>query len=551
MASSSQVDVLIVGAGPVGLFSALCLDRMGVTVRIVDKAAEQSPHSKAFGMQVRTQEILEQFGLLETFEEHMNRTGGYEFFSGTKPPWTLSLTADIREETCRDTLAIIPQNETERLFTEALSARGIHVHRGVALQKYHVDPSVVGTTDPAVVAVLDSGETVRCSYLVGADGGHSLVRKGLGLKLEGAEVPGYFALADGVVDTDMPIKTFNALFMKEGSCFVSSLTDGLTRVILHLPDGNDDQRANEYHGLTDESLTLDEVNDRMRRLIAPYTFTMTEPRWLVKAHFQERIADTYNRDDLRVFLAGDAGHVHSPAGGQGMNLGIQDAYALTWRIAAVLKRGGDATALLSSYTPERRSVAKGVLDFSGRLHRFFFGRGWMDWITRTVFLNAAYYLPFVRSRFANTGKGFMIQYPTDSVLIQPTLKDVPCTARPGFRAPNGAIHRSGSRILLHSLFQPGLFTVVTFLANPGPVGDATWPSSLHRGVFTQVVVVRASSVDKEDAYVDEGAVFPAYGVDGNAVVVVRPDGYVGMVARVGGGEMGWERVEGYFDALFQ
>ncbi|RSN14418.1 pentachlorophenol monooxygenase [Nonomuraea sp. WAC 01424] len=346
---TDRTDVLIVGAGPTGLTLAVELARRGIAHRVVERAAAPSPGSKGKGLQPRTQEIFDDLGIIDRvlpattlYPPIRVRIGRLPVYQGRmhKP-------AAATDEVPYPAVRMHPQWRTEAVLRERLAELGGTVEYGVELAGFEQDAQ-------GVTARLGAGARLRAGYLVAADGGRSTVRKALGVGFTG-ETREEQRMALGDVRVEgldrehihawvRPGKGMVALYPMAGTDtfqFMASLKPGAT------PD-----------------LTL----GGFRRILAERSMLrglrVTELLWSSLYRVNIRLADAYRSG--RVLLAGDAAHVHSPAGGQGLNTGVQDAYNLGWKLARVLT-GGPAS-LLDTYEEERRPVAALVLGLSTDLH---------------------------------------------------------------------------------------------------------------------------------------------------------------------------------------
>ncbi|KAI8593983.1 FAD binding domain-containing protein [Geranomyces variabilis] len=545
MTVPSEVAVVISGAGPVGLFAALILKKLGVSVRIIDKSPTPSTQSRALVLHVRTMEVLAQHGLLDTFKEAIHPIKSTSAFAGGAHIGTINMSSQGVEDTCTDGLSMIPQSTTERLLINALSDAGVTVERGVELAKLDSDETVQDPRERAVTVTLGTGEVVKCSHLIGADGGHSAVRKLMGLKMDGAPVPGVLGMVDGRVDCSVPIDSFTRFSSREGAVLMIPFSESQCRVIVSLDDNNTKGSPDDYHVLDESAANLlEKILEKTRQIIAPQTIDISNPTWTVKVTCQERMVSRYDRG--RVFLAGDAAHVHSPAGGQGLNLGLQDAHALAWRLVMILKHNGNPDALLPSYNEERRKIAADILAYSGRIHEYTFGAGLFREFLRRVSTYALTYIPFVRNRMLRELKGLSTVYPASSPLVRPKLPATPCSLQPGSRAPNGVVmNNTGnttSSVPLHSFFEPAHFTLLQFVVDGKPVDMPTVTAT------NNVMVLPAQAdITGQAAVKDGGSVFAAYAVSGNVVIVVRPDAYIGLVVEAAKAD---SQVSDYFAPLF-
>ncbi|HET6309023.1 MAG TPA: FAD-dependent monooxygenase [Rhodopila sp.] len=344
-----EPQVLIVGAGPVGLTMAGELARYGVSARIVDKAAQRTDKSKALVIWSRTLELLDRAGSSEAFVAAGHKVTGANIIAGGRAIGHISI----------DTVGspypyalIVPQSDTERLLETQGERFGVRVERSVELTGFVAD-------DDGVAATLrhDDGreETVRSAWLIGCDGAHSLVRHRLGLAFEGDTLQSDWFLADvhlrGLPFPDSDIATY---WHQDGALVFFPISPGRYRVIA------DRGRA---EGDAPETPTLDQVQAVLDRR-GPAGVVVSDPIWLSGFRINERKVRDYRSG--RVFLAGDAAHVHSPAGGQGMNTGMQDAINLAWKLAMVC-RGRCPERVLDSYSAERSEVGRQVLKAAGRL----------------------------------------------------------------------------------------------------------------------------------------------------------------------------------------
>jgi pentachlorophenol monooxygenase len=367
----SDTDVLIAGAGPIGLTAAIELTRHGVACRIVDPLLEPPQYAKAVGVQPRTLEVFEGMGVLRRIlDASTPMRGQIVYVNGAKVgELDVGVPADVPFG-----FILIPQYETERILAEELAWRGVAVERGVRLTGFQQDPFRVTAT----LTGATGDETVRARYLVGADGPHSIVRKTLGLTFEGAAFEEQYMLGDVEVDWSLPqgyaIRAMHQTFEKG-----VATTDDLL-VCIPLP-GRGRYRMSalvppELSGASEASPPADGIahgfeGGRKPDLshiqavldrLAPEPTTARNLRWSSVFRISHRIVDAYGHPVRggRVFIAGDAAHIHPPTGAQGMNTGIQDAHNLAWKLALAV-RGVAADGLLASYDAERRPVGEEVV----------------------------------------------------------------------------------------------------------------------------------------------------------------------------------------------
>ena len=334
-----MIDVIVVGAGPTGLMLAAELRLHGVHVVVLERDVEPTKVVRSLGLHVRSIEVMDQRGLLERFLElgkkHSLSAG---LLAGiTKPP-----PADL--DTAHGYILGIPQPLTDRLLADHAVQLGAEIRRG---------HEVVGLSqdDDGVHVDLADGVRLRARYVVGCDGGRSIVRKLLGVGFPG-DATAVETLVGEMKATASPdtVAAVVAEVRKTQLRFgLGPVGDGLYRVVV------------PADGIADDRLvppTLDDFR-RQLRATAGTDFGVHSPSWLSRFGDATRLADRYRID--RVLLAGDAAHVHPPAGGQGLNLGVQDAFNLGWKLAAEID-GWAPDGLVDSYETERRPVAMTVLN---------------------------------------------------------------------------------------------------------------------------------------------------------------------------------------------
>jgi 2-polyprenyl-6-methoxyphenol hydroxylase-like FAD-dependent oxidoreductase len=385
-------DVVVAGAGPTGLLLAGDLAAAGIDVTLVERRAEESNLTRAFAVHARTLELLDARGLAEQVVETGNPIDRLRVF-GRAAVNLSSLPSRF------PFVLITPQYSVERVLEERAVQAGVTISRGVSVRGLAQD------ADGVRVDCEDSaGERrqLRASYVVGTDGHRSAVRGALGLAFPGEAVVRSVVLAD-VRMSDPPAELLNFNANGHGFFFVVPFGDGWFRIIARDPDRE----------LSDDApVAMPEVVEMARRVVGT-DYGMHDPRWMSRFHSDERQVRHYRVG--RVFLAGDAAHVHSPAGGMGMNTGLQDSANLGWKLAAVLSDGADGR-ILDSYHDERHPVGKMVLRTSGGLIRAALLRPAPARAARDAAAGIAFRLPPVARRLALRISGLDIAYrpPTGS-----------------------------------------------------------------------------------------------------------------------------------------
>lgn len=344
--AAQDCEVLVVGAGPAGLMAATLLARSGVSVILVEKRGEATRESRAFAVQARTLELMRSLGLAKRFIANGVRADSVNIHVQGRFRGGLDFTRARADDTPFPFILMIPQSRTEAILAEDCAANGVTIARGNEVT------GIVEADDGVVATVRDADgaeRTIRAAYVVGGDGSRSIVRRAAGLGWTGDMFPQRFLLADCRVDWPLDHDRFR-VFMNGPLIGLFLPLDGenLSRVMAT------DMSGTAGFGSEDAStaapLDLAEMQRGLEAAIA-LPVTLSDPVWVTRYRAHHRHVDRYAKG--RCFVAGDAAHIHSPAGGQGMNTGLQDAANLAWKLAAVLRHGADP-ALLDSYDAERR-----------------------------------------------------------------------------------------------------------------------------------------------------------------------------------------------------
>lgn len=362
----ADVDVLVVGAGPVGLTAAAELRRHGVDCRIVDRLAAPEPYAKAIGVVPRTLEVWDSMGLVHgVLDAAVPHLAQLVFTDGKAAPRVeMTLPPEIPYP-----FAMLPQYATERLLAEHLARFGTEVERETELRSVETHPDEV----EAVLAHADGRtERLHARYVVGCDGAHSLVRKAAGLTFEGDALPEQYMIGDVELDWELPAgHSMRSVHLDANGVMDDMLVcipmPGVRRYWLStlLPSAQagdgDGSSAPDGIGLglgDGQGPDLGQIQAVLDRL-SPEVTTASTLRWSSTFRTGHRLVDRYRNG--RLFVAGDAAHINPPVGGQGLNTGVQDAYNLAWKLALTV-RGLATDDVLESYHTERHPVAREVLN---------------------------------------------------------------------------------------------------------------------------------------------------------------------------------------------
>jgi 2-polyprenyl-6-methoxyphenol hydroxylase-like FAD-dependent oxidoreductase len=339
--SHSMTDVLVVGAGPVGLTAAIVLTQRGHTVTVADSQAEGANTSRAAVVHSRTLELLEPYGVTPDLVARGVHTP--TFAIRDRDALLVAIPFDALPTPYPYTL-MISQADTEALLRKRLENLGGHVLRPATVTAVEQGPD-------GVLATFADGHQVRARYLIGADGVHSTIRDRAGIPFTGSTYAESFVLADVRLSGGVPADEVILYFSPAGLVVLAPLPDDRYRIVATVED------APTVPDIAFVQRLLDERGPQARPAV------VEEVLWGSRFRVHHRIADAFRSD--RILLAGDAAHVHSPAGGQGMNLGIEDAVAAGECLSRVLR--GESEAALDAYAAQRRQVADRVVKLADRL----------------------------------------------------------------------------------------------------------------------------------------------------------------------------------------
>jgi 2-polyprenyl-6-methoxyphenol hydroxylase-like FAD-dependent oxidoreductase len=495
-------DVLVVGAGPTGLTTALMAHDHGARVRIIERRPEEDRPSRAMVLHARTLEMLRPLGVTEDLLTRADLSPAAELHLGAR-----TVRVELAELALGDTafahLTLIRQMDVEDVLVKALTARGLSVERGTEL----VD--VVAQEDE-VVALLGPrrGERVRARFAVGCDGQASTVRTAAGIGWSGAPYREEVLLADVELDGDLAPGVLHAVPGREGLVFVFHLGERAPwRVLATRPA----RSPGTAYGQPGEPLDEGELEGLLA--MSGLGVTLRRVAWSARVPLQHRIADAFRAGN--VFLAGDAAHAHSPAAAQGMNSGIQDGVNLGWKLAFATRSEDPRPELLESYEHERRSVARLVLVMT---HAVFFAEASTNPVAgllraRLVPLAAPLAPRLLRQR-ALVAEGFRV---LSGLRVRHRSSPLSVSAaahgelHAGDRLPDARVTCEGETTELHALTaRPGVHVL---LARDAPVVGRT-------------LAGRWVSVHRLDR-------------PGRGATVVRPDGYAGLSSKAADeGEIG-------------
>jgi 2-polyprenyl-6-methoxyphenol hydroxylase-like FAD-dependent oxidoreductase len=519
-ASQSSPDVLISGAGPTGLMLAVLLAREGVPFRIFDRSESRAKESRALGVWPKSLELFQSVGLIDKVMEQGRAVHSASMYLNGRNLANISFSGIGRDDTPYPFIFMLAQSASEGILESALNEAGIKVEWRTTLESFEVDGSTVkgrlrhgdGTEEP-----------VSARYLVGCDGASSEVRKLLNLDFKGGTYDAEFMLADANVTWDLPSDRVQIFLGNRSIGMFFPMRGGeIARIITLNQNSASQDEASGGHLATVGPLTLGEIQRNFQDAVK-HDLTIQNPTWLTRYRVHHRSVERMQVGP--VFLAGDAAHIHSPAGGQGMNTGLQDAGNLAWKLSAVIKGKAPAT-ILATYNAERWPVGQKILNFSDRIFSVAISFGTFLSALRNfaILLMAKVVLAnnFGRRRMFNFASQLNIHY-HPNMAVESNLHSArdPHAAIAGRRAPDAPLAGGGS---LFDLLEGYKFTLLAMSKAPLPKDRQTnfeqrWRSTTRLGSDAEI-----HWIDSERSPL----AISRYQVENILISLVRPDGYIGF-----------------------
>ncbi|HEY2253763.1 MAG TPA: FAD-dependent monooxygenase [Planctomycetaceae bacterium] len=502
--SNADIPVLIVGAGPTGLVLALWLTRLGIAVRIIDKTAEPGTTSRALAVQARTLEFYRQLDIADAVVDGGVKIAGVNLWVKSAQAARVPLQKIGEGRTPFPFALVFPQDAHERLLIERLEALGIKVERRTELVRFEQDAAGVR----AVLKRPDSSEEIcQAGYLAGCDGASSTVRESLAIGFPGGTYAGLFYVAD--VEASGPATNYELhIDLDESDLLIvfPMKGDGCVRLV---------GSVREKPGKEDHEWTFADVGSRA---IEHLKLNVAKVNWFSTYRVHHRVANSFRKG--RAFLLGDAAHIHSPVGGQGMNTGIGDAVNLAWKLAAVL-RGTAAESLLDTYEPERIGFARRLVATTDRGFTLVTAQGRLARFVRTrlvpLILPPLFRVPGMRSFFFRTVSQTGIEYRHSPLSM----------------GAAGRVH-GGDRLpwVETASVAKGLNETGTHRDNFAPLTSLTWQVHIYGDPRPGVAEACAALRLPLHVFPWQPAMRRS-GLLRNALYLIRPDGYIALAAPTG------------------
>ncbi len=501
-----KTDVLIVGAGPTGLSLATQLVRYGVQFVIVERNEGVTPFSKAIGVQARTLEIYEQIDLARPAVEQGAVAGKIRLLAGGEMRAELDVSQIGEGLSAYPYMLLLEQSKNEQLLYDYLQRAGKGVIWETTLESFSQDSSLV-------TATVKSGDgpsrVIEAKYLVGCDGSKSLTRHTLGLKFEGSTVERMFFVADVAIDWKFSHDALHGCLSRDSLlAFFPLKGDKRYRIVGTFP---------EEFAKDEGDVLYEEIEARIKEE-AKVDLDIQDVFWFSTYKVHTRHVNKFSEG--RCFLAGDSAHIHTPAGGQGMNTGIQDGYNLAWKLALMLQGEAQET-LLDSYNEERLENAKNLTRSTDRMFQFLAGSEW--------------FLAFLRTSVLPSIAKYMLGLDSVKHVIFPTISQIGINYRHGSLSEHAGDEnysvKAGDRLpyflidgvsVYDRLRQPK-FHLLVFAGNSSGAGNSEAAGDGH-------ALERYGDWIDTHAIVLEPHISRIFDTSESFTVLLRPDNYIGFIA---------------------
>lgn len=505
------------------------LARHGARCRIIDKASGPAAESRAIGIVPRTMEVFDIMGVVETIARAAHRLRAAGVYTGG----TRIAHFDFGDLDTRYFVGVLPQSRTERLLTEHLASAGVAVERGVGFTDLSQDANgVVAHTRHAD----GREEVIQAEWLVGCDGAHSHVRKALNADFAGEQYEELFVLADVHLESRLSWDESYSFFHPSGQLLMFPMPDDVVRVVAILDERSRD-RVSAEPTLSEMQAFVDERGSGGVRL--------RDAIWTSRFRVARRMVRQFRHG--RVFLAGDAAHIHSPAGGQGMNTGIQDAHNLAWKLALVAA-GRSPETLLDSYHAEREPVARAVVQMTDRFTRLATLQHPLAQGARNLLLAGIAGIERIEHRLVEDIAELTIDYRGSPIVAEDWGGLIPGSRRAGpragARAPDVLLPADGATPAMRLYERLRIPSHVLLLyTGPEPISETR---NAIAAVVDDISARRGQQIATYEVPSGAADIERHYGTDAPWVYLIRPDGYIGFRGRPN-----LRQMSAYFQRVFR
>lgn len=517
-----NTDVLIVGAGPTGLMMACQLLRFGIPFRVVDSNTERAKESRAFAVQAKSMEIFQNLGLSDKFLAQSVQGRNLHFYVNGNSKFQINFEHLDRQDTPFPSIFILPQSETEQILIEHLEKNQIKIERKTELVSFIEKGNYI---EAEIKNPQGINEKITCRYIVGCDGAHSVVRHQLQIPFVGASYSQEFILADVSVDWPFP-KDFSVFMSQQGFLVYIPLNteNNLSRFVIAGMDDNDHGIKNPTSQVQispKEPPSLQAIEDFLKSIVKKEVH-LSNSVWISRFYLHHRAVKQYLKGNA--FLAGDAAHIHSPVGGQGMNTGLQDAANLAWKLALKLKYP-TPNALLETYQLERQRIGEVLVNTTDKIFGFIIQKNiWLSFVRQYIMppmVNLLSKYPKFTNRLFSFISELGIHYP-NSICALENIKDADTSflagPKAGHRAPDAPVNQTS----LFELFKTKPVQILIFQTQNQVQGiDISNLEKIHPELIAIHTFVKTPTLE---------LLFNRYHVKDSAIYLIRPDGYIGYRA---------------------
>lgn len=391
---ANDTTVLIVGAGPTGLMMAMVLQRYGIAFRIIEKKSAPTKTSNALGLHARSLELLDDLEIIEPFLKVGKKIHAASLHIDAKPLAKIDL---AQLNSAYPFVLIVPQSQTEQILDARLNQLGVSVERNIELTNLQKNANSHQVS-------INGAEDFNCQWIIACDGARSTVRELAQVPFKGRDIEQQFVLADVTAKTSIPSDQLSVYYTREGVLAVFPMESGEIRLVADSPG----------HAKNPDEVNIETITQNR----ADRNFKITANNWQSTFWIHSKVIEKMRAD--RIFFCGDAAHIHSPAGGQGMNTGMQDAYNLGWKLAFVINGIADPN-LLDSYQEERLPVVREMVKQTDRLTRMMLTKNPLKIAIRNCIMRPLLNTAKINRKLANQLSMLAIHYPKSSNINYPSV----------------------------------------------------------------------------------------------------------------------------------
>ncbi len=504
-----HTPVLIVGAGPTGLMAANLLAQFGIDFRLIDSKSRATTHSNAVGIHARSLEVLQAAGMVEKFLESGLHIQTAQIYRDPKLLLKLRLKNLLSQF---QYVLSLPQNLTEKYLTEALLEKQYKIERNTTLAAlYPFDDHV----DVVLEKHNSEREKLSATWVLACDGAHSTVRALANIDFEGDDFDQEFLLADISFKRSPPRNRIEAHFSDQSILFYVPLPNSDFRVITNLT---------EDHPLYNKkSVSADRVADVFQQRLNR-KYQIEKINWHSFFWIHSKLTPSFSKD--RIFLLGDAAHIHSPVGAQGMNTGFQDAFNLIWKLALVID-GKCNSKILDSYCEERKPIAEQIVSNTKNMTSFITSQSKFTIWLKTSLFRSINHLDKLKSAITQQLAQLNFQY-KDSSIIDYSNSVGLRAPKPGMRFPNIKLHKD---IYFFQKLVPLKFNMLIFLVDDNDAKQAQRLikaiKAQHKNFIEPIIISTHRTEDKTHIYMDRRKQAKKLHIKCDAVYIIRPDQHIG------------------------